>query len=99
MSKKTTGYVDAGVLILAKDKDSQGRPQYYIQFDKETDITINGVPFEKTISVKNMITKYDEMIARCEDEERIEKYEATKARFEKDGDLAYMKFQLTAKLD
>lgn len=99
MSKKTSGYVDVGVLILAKDKDSQGRPQYYIQFDKENDITINGVPFEKTISVKNMITKYDEMIARSDDEERIEKYESTRSRFEKDGDLAYMKFQLTAKLD
>lgn len=99
MSKKTSGYVDAGVLILAKDKDSQGRSQYYIQFDKDTDITINGVPFEKTISVKNMVTKYDEMIARSEDEEKIEKYETTRSRFEKDGDLSYMKFTLTAKLD
>lgn len=97
--KKTSGYVDLGVLILAKDKDSQGRPQYYIQFDKEVDITVNGVPHEKTVSVKNMVTKYDEMISRTDDEERIEKYEALKSRFEKDGDLSYMKFQLTAKLD
>ena len=99
MSKKTSGYVDVGVLILAKDKDSQGRPQYYIQFDKETDITINGVDFKKTVSAKNMVTKYDEMIARSDDEERIEKYESTRSRFEKDGDLSYMKFSLVAKLD
>ena len=99
MSKKTSGYVDLGVLILARDKDSQGRPAYYIQLDKEVEITINGVPFSKTISAKNMVTKFDEMISRTDDEAKIEKYEATKSRFEKDGDLSYMKFALTAKLD
>lgn len=98
MSKKT-GYVDLGVLILGKDKDSQGRPSYYVKLDKDVEITINGVPFEKTISAKNMVTKFDEMIARAEDESKIEQYEGTKARFEKEGDLAYMKYSLTAKLD
>jgi len=97
--KKTSGYVDIGVLILAKDKDSQGKSQYYISLDKEVEITINGVPFEKTISAKNMVTKFEEMIARTDDEEKIEKYETTKARFEKGGDLDYMRFGLTAKLD
>ena len=99
MSKKTSGYVDLGVLILAKDKDSQGRPQYYIQFDKDVEVTINGVPYSKTVSAKNMVTKFDEMIARSEDEAKIEQYEATKARFDKGGDLDYMKLALTAKLD
>jgi len=99
MSKKTSGYVDLGVLILAKDKDSQGRPQYYIQFDKEVEVTINGVPFAKTVSAKNMVTKFDEMISRSDDEAKIEKYEGTKSRFEKGGDLDYMKMSLTAKLD
>ena len=97
--KKTSGYVDFGTLVLAKDKDSQGRPQYYIQLDKEVEITINGVPFEKTISAKNMVTKFDEMISRTDDEERIEKYEATRARFDKGGDLDFLKFGLTVKLD
>jgi len=99
MSKKTSGYVDLGVLILAKDKDKSGRPSYYIKFDKDVDITINGVPFEKTVSAKNMLTKFDGMIASTNDEEKIEGYEATQAKFEKGGEYDYMKMQLTAKLD
>ena len=99
MSKKTSGYVDLGVFILAKDKDKSGRASYYIQFDKDVDITINGVPFDKTVSAKNMLTKFDGMIASTDDESKIEGYEQTKSRFDKEGDLSYMKFQLTAKLD
>ena len=97
--KKTTGYVDLGVFILGQEKDKFGRSEYYIKFDKDVEITINGVPFEKTVSAKNMLSKFDNMISYTDDESKIEKYEQTKSRFDKEGDLSYMKFQLTAKLD
>mgnify|MGYP003641284481 CR=1 FL=1 len=96
---KTSGYVDLGVFILGKEKDKFGRSEYYIKFDKDVEITINGVPFDKTVPARNMLSKFDSLISYTDDESKIENYEKTKSRFEKGSDLDYMKFQLTAKLD
>lgn len=93
MSKE---YITLGSLFLSKDKDKKGRPGYYIQLDKDVEITINGKKLDrKTISAKNVVTKFEEMIDRSDDEEKIEKYENSKKRFEKDGDLSYIKQEFT----
>ena len=101
MSKKR--YVTFGSLFLSKEKDSQGRPSYYIKLDKDIELTINGEKYNKSsISAKNVITKYEEMIGRAGekgDEEKVEQYETTKSRFEKGGDLDYIKHEFTVVLD
>jgi CRISPR/Cas system CSM-associated protein Csm2 small subunit len=97
MSKK---YITLGSLFKAKDNDNKGRPGYYIKLDKDVELVVNGKKVTRdTISVKNVVTKFEEMIDRTDDEEKIEKYENTKARFEKDGDLNYIKQELTVVID
>jgi hypothetical protein len=89
-------YITLGSLFLGKDKVKKGRPNYYIQLDKDVEITINGKKVErKTISAKNVVTKFEEMIDRTDDEAKIEQYEKSKSRFEKDGDLSYIKQEFT----
>lgn len=89
-------YITLGSLFLGKEKDKKGRPNYYIQLDKDVEITINGKKVErKTISAKNVVTKFEEMIDRTEDESKVEQYEKSKSRFEKGGDLDYIKQEFT----
>jgi len=100
MSKQ---YITLGSLFVGKDKDKKGRPSYYIKLDKDVEITVNGQKLSKdTISAKNVVTKFEEMIDRAGekgDEEKVEKYEQTKTRFEKGGDLDYIKQEFTVVID
>jgi hypothetical protein len=96
MSKE---YITLGSLFISKDKDNKGRSGYYIKLDKDVEITVNGKKLTRdTISAKNLVTKFEEMIDRAGDkgdEEKVEKLEATKTRFEKGGDLDYIKQEFT----
>jgi len=94
MGKRT--YVDVGVLAVSNEKDSSGRTAYYLKAGTDKDgnqveIKINGKKVQY-LNFKSMVTSFEERIARADDEEKIEKLEATKSRFEKGGDLEGMKF-------
>jgi hypothetical protein len=100
MSKQ---YINLGSLVVGKEKDNSGRPSYYIKLDDNVEITVNGQKVEKkTISAKNVLTKFDEMIKRAGDkgdEAKVEQYEKTQARFEKEGDLNFIKQEFTVVID
>ncbi len=76
------------------EKDKRGKLKYQVKFSEDVDVTING---EKVTALyfSNKLSKLEDSIERASengDEEKIESLEKTKSRFEKDGDLSYIKF-------
>lgn len=75
------------------EKDDQGRMKYVVKFSDDVEVTING-KVVKSIYFGNKISKLEASIAKAGDEgdeEKIESLEKTKKRFEKDGDLSFIK--------
>lgn len=75
------------------EKDAQGRLKYTVKFSDEVEVTING-QVVKAIHFGNKISKLESSITKAGDEgdeEKIESLEKTKKRFEKDGDLSFIK--------
>lgn len=100
MSKK---FISTGAFMKKKDGG------YYIKLDKETSVVIDGTEFTGGyINVNKPTEKYDRMVAKAEREleegnineeefdKQLEELQTKSARYEKGGDLDYIKFELTA---
>ena len=91
------------------DKDSGGRAKYFIKTNDDVEIIVRTKVDGKTIeapidfiNVHNSVTRMEEHIARAaekEDEKKVEKLESTKSRYEKGGNLNYIKHQLQVVID
>ena len=94
-------FINLGILCSKKDRDDEGKLQYYIKLDKDVKITVNGKDTTSDfIQVATPANKLAKRIASGKlDEAKIEQLEKTKARFEADGDLNYIKQELTIILD
>ena len=82
-------------------KDDSGKMKYFVRFNDEVEVTVNGQKVN-TLHFSSKITKMEQAISRAGkegDEEKVEKLEKTKKRFEKDGDLSYIKFDGCAVFD
>lgn len=101
-------FISLGILCTKKDpknegevlRDEAGRIQYYIKLDKDAKVKVNGKKVNGYINVKNPAQKIEERINSGKvDEEKIEQLEKTKARYEKGGDLNYIKQELFVVID
>lgn len=94
-------FIDFGAIMTKKERDAEGKLQYYIKLNKDIKISIDGE--ELTSEFINVKTPADKIQARIDsgkvDEDKIEKLEKTKARYLGDGDLNYIKQQLTVVID
>lgn len=98
MAKK---YHKIGSMIERRDKgtekpilDCDGKKTYYLKVDKEADIRINGVKVAPG-SYINVVRPYDYHQRQFINEKLSEQeYEEKKKRFEKEGDLSYLQFEL-----
>jgi len=91
-------FINLGALMTKKDRDENGKLQYYIKLDKEVKITVNGKETtSEFIQVKNPQNKYDAMLAKGKITE--EEADIAKARFVGEGDLAYIRQELTIIID
>ena len=86
-------FVNFGSLIMKKDKSG-----FYIKLDKDLELSINGDKFNgEYINVNPPTVKYDRMLDQGKITE--EEYEKAVARFAKDGDLSFIRQELTAVVD
>ena len=94
-------FIDLGAIMTKKDRDANGKLQYYIKLNKELDIVINGEKLtSEYVNVDAPANKIQKRIDSGKvDEEKIEQLEKTKARYLGDGDLNYIKQQLTVVID
>jgi len=96
-------FINTGAFMKKKDGG------YYIKLDKETKVVIDGTEFTGGyISVNKPADKYDRMIVNAEKklqegeineeeyDKQLEDLQAKAARYDKGGDLDYIKFELTA---
>ena len=91
-------FINLGALMTKKERDAEGKLQYYIKLDKELKLVVNGKEAtSEYIQVKNPKAKYDAMLAKGKLTE--EEADIAKARFDKEGDLNYIRQELTIIID
>jgi len=94
-------FIDFGAIMTKKERDDEGKLQYYIKLNKDIKVTIDGQKL--TSEYINVKTPVQQIQARIDsgknDEEKIEQLEKTKARFEQGGDLEFIKQNLTVVID
>tara|TARA_R110000851_G_scaffold29641_1_gene81420 strand:+ start:359 stop:643 length:285 start_codon:yes stop_codon:yes gene_type:complete len=91
-------FINFGALMTKKDRDSEGKLQYYIKLDKEVKLVVNGkATTSEYIQVKAPTAKYDAMLAK--DKITEEECDEKKARFAKGGDLEFIRQELTVIID
>lgn len=95
-NQKKRTFVQVGAMMEKKDKDKNGRPSYYIKLDDKVTVTVNGVKVN-ALNIARPGDKFDFMLEKGKITEA--EYEEKVARFEKDGDLNYVKFEVTAALE
>lgn len=92
-------YPQIGSMIQKKDKqsgaatlDANGKATYYIKIDKNTKLSVNGVPVEGYLNISRPRDKFDRMLEKgsLTEKEHAEKI----ARFEKGGDLDFVQFEI-----
>lgn len=96
-------FISTGAFMKKKDGG------YYIKLDKDTKVVIDGTEFTGGyINVNKPADKYDRMIANAEKklqegdineeeyDKQLEELQGKAARYDKGGDLEYIKFELTA---
>jgi len=91
-------FINFGALMTKKDRDAEGKLQYYIKLDKDVKLVVNGKDAtSEYIQVQNPKVKYDRMF----DKEKIteEEMDKAKARFDKGGDLEFIRQELTVIID
>ncbi len=91
-------FINLGAIMTKKDRDAEGKLQYYIKLDKEVKLVVNGkAATSEYINVQAPTVKYDKMLAK----EKIteEECDIAKARFGAEGDLSYIKQELTIIID
>lgn len=89
-------YVNVGAMLQKKENDEQGRPDYWIKLDPQTVVTVNGVKVT-ALNIQRPTDKFDYMlkvgkITGEEFEEKVSRYDA-------EGDLNYVKFEVVAALE
>lgn len=95
---KKSSYVNLGVMVRDKEKDSKGKDKYYLLLDKNVEISINGVPYKKkSINISRLTDKYDRMLESGKLSK--EEYDEKVAQFTGKGKYNYMQFEFVAKLD
>lgn len=94
-------YHNLGSMKTMKDKDADGNVQYYIEIDKEVagKIKIDGKPLKSKngkfyLQVERPTAKFDRMLNSGKITET--EYNEKTARYAKDGDLNFVKFDLQA---
>lgn len=91
-------FINLGAIMTKKDRDAEGKLQYYIKLDKEVKLVVNGKEAtSEYIQVNSPKVKYDKMLAKGKIEE--EEADKSKARFDKGGDLEFIKQELTIIID
>lgn len=96
MAKKI--FKTVGVINQKKENDEQGRATYCLKLDKERKITVDGLQVQGLyLNVARPTDKLDKMLAKGKITEA--EYEEKAARYDKDGDLNYVKFEITAVFD
>lgn len=103
--QNNSSYLTLGSIIAKTDKetgkplkDESGKPLYTIYLGKDIELKINGKKVSsRYLNVENPVTKFDRMLAKgvLNQEEYDEKIE----RFGPEGDLNYIKFEISAKLE
>lgn len=91
-------FINFGALMSKKERDAEGKLQYYIKLDKDIELTVNGEKLtNEYIQVQNPKAKFDKMLekGKITEEERDEK----QARFDKGGDLEYIRQELVVIID
>ena len=98
MAKK---YHDIGSMIERRDKstgepvlDVNGKRQYYVKLNDKIELKIDGKRITGFLNISRPRDKFDRMlqngkITAAEHAQKI-------SRFEKDGDLTYINFEVTA---
>lgn len=91
-------FINFGAIMTKKERDAEGKLQYYIKLNKEVDLVVNG---KKTtseyINVSSPKVKYDRMLEKGKITE--EEADIAKSRFDSEGDLAFIKQELTIVID
>ena len=91
-------FINLGAIMTKKDRDAEGKLQYYIKLDKEVKLVVNGKEAtSEYINVASPKTKYDKMLAKGKLTE--EEADKAKARFDSEGDLSFIKQELTIIID
>lgn len=94
--KQNPKYTPFGGFLEKKEKDESGRPQYYIKIDKNVKVTVNGKQVT-ALNIQRPTDKFERQLAKGTISEA--EFEEKMAQFDKDGDLSFVKFELTVNLD
>lgn len=94
-------YHPVGAFMEKKEKDEEGRAQYYIKIDSDTVVTINGKKVT-ALNIQRPTDKFQNMLAKGviteeQYEEKMSQYDGSLK--DQKGDLSYIKFELTANLE
>ena len=89
-------FIQLGAMLEKKEKDDQGRPNYYIKLDDKVEVKINGQKVT-ALNVQRPADKFNRMLAKGTITEA--EYEEKIAQYEKDGKLGFVKFELVVALD
>lgn len=96
MAKKI--YLSVGSMNEKKEADEDGRPQYHLKLDSRRKITIDGKLVKSLyMNINRPETKFKRMAAKGT--KTPAEAEAEIARFQKGGDLEYVKFEIEAVFD
>jgi len=94
---KSSKFVKMGAMIAGKEKDAQGRTQYYLKLDKDVKLLVNGKELASdTVAIERPTDKYDRMVASGK--MTPEEYDSKVAIFEDGGKASFVKFEFTARL-
>jgi len=91
-------FINFGAIMTKKDRDAEDKPQYYIKLNKEVELVVNGKKVtSEYINVSSPKVKYDRMLEKGKISE--EEADTAKARFDSNGDLSFIKQELTIVID
>lgn len=90
-------YPKIGAMMLKEELDEDGKPQYYIKISDGVEVTVNGVKLGQFINLERPTKKFERMLDKGKITE--EEFESNVSRFEDDGDLNYIKFEVSGKAE
>lgn len=96
MSNQKKQYVNIGAMLEKKETDKNGKATYYIKIDDKVEVKVNGQKVT-ALNISRPGDKFEFMLAK--DKITEQEYEQKVARYEKDGDLNFVKFELSAALE
>ena len=97
-------YPQIGSMIARRDKESgqavldeNGKQTYYVKLEKGTELRVNGSVVTGYINISRPRDKFDRMLkaGKLTAKEHQDKI----SRFEKGGDLDYIQFEVSAKIE